>query len=135
MEDTSTPKPTYNMFQNAGYMIRLAWRNRKSVLWLCLVLALLHVAISLTELFLAPLVLGKVETVAPLWELFTTIAVMAGTLAVLRGAQAYLNQNTMFGRIQLRMNLVLGIVLKVVTTSYPNVGKPDLEKEKEQVME
>lgn len=135
MEDTSTPKPTYNMFQNAGYMIRLAWRNRKSVLWLCLVLALLHVAISLTELFLAPLVLGKVETVAPLWELFTTIAVMAGTLAVLRGAQAYLNQNTMFGRIQLRMNLVLGIVLKVVTTSYPNVGKPDLEKEKEHAME
>ena len=95
----------YSMLQNAGYMIRLAWREQKSVLWLCLALAGLYVAISLAELFLAPLVLGKVEAAAPLPELFGTIAVMAGTLVLLRAAQAYINQNTEFGRIQLRMEL------------------------------
>ena len=55
-----TQKPTYTMWQNTGYMIRLAWQEHKSVLWLCLALALLRVAVSLTELYLAPLALGKV---------------------------------------------------------------------------
>ena len=121
----------YSMLQNAGYMIRLAWREQKSVLWLCLALAGLYVAISLAELFLAPLVLGKVEAAAPLPELFGTIAVMAGTLVLLRAAQAYINQNTEFGRIQLRMELNLQVIVKAVSTSYPNSSDPALLKEKE----
>ena len=121
----------YSMLQNAGYMIRLAWREQKSVLWLCLALAGLYVAISLAELFLAPLVLGKVEAAAPLPELFGTIAVMAGTLVLLRAAQAYINQNTEFGRIQLRMELNLQVIVKAVSTSYPNSSDPTLLKEKE----
>ncbi len=135
MEEATQHKPTYNTAQNVGYMIRLAWHNHKSVLALCLILALLHVAISLTELFLAPLVLGKVESAAPLRELFITIGAMAGTLAVLKTLQSYTEQNSHFGRIKLRLDLVLQIVLKSVTTAYPNVGDPDLEKEKEHAME
>ncbi|MGI6254402.1 MAG: ABC transporter ATP-binding protein [Acutalibacter sp.] len=131
MTEKSSAKPTYNMVQNTGYMIQLAWRNQKSVLGICLILALLHVAVSLTELYLAPLVLGKVESAAPLGELFCTIGVMAGTLALLRGVQAYVGENTMYGRVKVRMNLILQVTMKSVTTSYPNVGKPDLEKEKE----
>ena len=126
-----TQKPTYTMWQNTGYMIRLAWQEHKSVLGLCLALALLHVAVSLTELYLAPLALGKVEAAAPLGELFGTIAVMAGALALLRGLLAYGNENTMYGRMQLRMTLVMRLTLKSLRTSYPHVGRPDLEKEKE----
>ena len=85
MEKRTGPKPAYTTAQNVGYMVTLAWREQKSVLWLCLALALLHVAISLTELYLAPLVLGKVEAAAPLAELLLTIAAMAGALALLRG--------------------------------------------------
>ncbi len=134
MAEPSKAKPTYNMAQNTGYMIGLAWRNHKSVLGLCLALTLLHVAVSLTELYLAPLVLGKVEAAAPLEELFFTIGIMAGTLVLLRGVQAYACENTIYGRVQLRTNLTLQVTLKSVTTSYPNVGKPDLEKEKERCM-
>ena len=129
-----TQKPTYTMWQNTGYMIRLAWQEHKSVLWLCLALALLRVAVSLTELYLAPLALGKVEAAAPLWDLFGTIAVMAGALALLRGLLAYGNENTMYGRMQLRMTLVMRLTLKSLRTSYPHVGRPDLEKEKERAM-
>ena len=93
-----TQKPTYNMWQNTGYMVRLAWQEHKSVLWLCLAL-------------------GKVETAAPLGELFGTIAVMAGTLALLRGLLAYGNENTMYGRMQLRMTLVMQLTLKSLRTS------------------
>lgn len=134
MAEPSKTKPTYNMAQNTGYMIGQAWRCHKSVLGVCLALALLHVAVSLTELYLAPLVLGKVESAAPLGELFSTIGVMAGTLALLRGAQAYVGENTMYGRVKVRMNLIMQVTMKSVTTSYPNVGKPDLEKEKERCM-
>ena len=101
MEETTQHKPTYNMAQNVGYMIRLAWHNHKSVLALCFVLALLHVAISLTELFLAPLVLGKVESAAPLRELFITIGAMAGTLAVLKTLPKLHKLKLTFGRTKL----------------------------------
>ena len=68
-------------------MIALAWREEKSVLWLCLLLAALHVAISVTELFLAPAVLGQVESAAPLPSLFGTIAAFTAGLLLLRGLQ------------------------------------------------
>ena len=127
MAEPLRTKPTYNMAQNTGYMIGQAWHCHKSVLGVCLALAVLHVAVSLTELYLAPLVLGKVESAAPLGELFSTIGMMAGTLALLRGMQAYVGENTMYGRVKVRMNLILQVTMKSVTTSYPNVGKPDLD--------
>ena len=129
MTEAKRSKPTYNMAQNALYMVRLAWGKRKTVLWFCLILALLHVCISLTELFLPPLVLGKVETAAPLGELVTTIAAMAVTLAVLRGVQAYIREVDQFGKVELRMELNLWLTLKAVTTSYPNASDPALRKE------
>lgn len=131
MEQKEQQGARYTMLQNAWYMVRLAWRERKSVLWLCLALAGLHVAISLAELFLAPLALGKVEAAAPLPELFGTIAAMAGTLALLRAVRAYIDQNTEFGRVQLRTSLNLQVITKAVSTSYPNSSDPRLLQEKE----
>lgn len=131
MEQKEQQGARYTMLQNARYMVRLAWRERKSVLWLCLALAGLHVAISLAELFLAPLALGKVEAAAPLPELFGTIAAMAGTLALLRAVRAYIDQNTLFGRVQLRTSLNLQVITKAVSTSYPNSSDPSLLQEKE----
>lgn len=131
MEQKEQQGARYTMLQNAWYMVRLAWRERKSVLWLCLALAGLHVAISLTELFLAPLALGKVEATAPLPELFGTIAAMAGTLALLRAVRTYIDQNTLFGRVQLRTSLNLQVITKAVSTSYPNSSDLSLLQEKE----
>lgn len=131
MEQKEQQGARYTMLQNAWYIVRLAWRERKSVLWLCLALAGLHVAISLAELFLAPLALGKVEAAAPLPELFGTIAAMAGTLALLRAVRAYIDQNTLFGRVQLRTSLNLQVITKAVSTSYPNSSDPSLLQEKE----
>ena len=135
MENPSQSKPSHNAAQNVGFMAKLAWDNRKTVLGICLALALLHVAVSLTELFLAPLVLGKVEAAAPLHELFFTIAAMAGALALLRAALAYTEENASFGRIGLRLELMLQVTLKSLRTSYPNAGNPDLKKERERALE
>ena len=131
VKKTKKERPRYNMAQNAGYMIALAWREEKSVLWLCLLLAALHVAISVTELFLAPAVLGQVESAAPLPALFGTIAAFTVGLLLLRGLQAYINTNTIFGRIELRLNLLAQITLKTMMTSYPNLDDQALLRERE----
>ena len=134
MKKTKKERPRYNMAQNAGYMIALAWREEKSVLWLCLLLAALHVAISVTELFLAPAVLGQVESAAPLPALFGTIAAFTAGLLLLRGLQAYINTNTLYGRIDLRTNLCTQIACKTLTTAYPNLDDQALLKEREKAV-
>ena len=131
MKETKKTRPRYNMAQNAGYMIALAWREEKSVLWLCLLLAALHVAISVTELFLAPAVLGQVEAAAPLPVLLGTIAAFTAGLLLLRGLRAYTNENTSFGRISLRTHICMQISCKTLTTSYPNLDDQALLKERE----
>ena len=62
-------KPLYNLWQNTAWMMGNAWKTRKSVLFLCVAVAAGAVALSLTELFVTPAVLQKVETAAPFPEL------------------------------------------------------------------
>ena len=40
MSDKKT-KPKYNMWQNTGYMVNLAWKNQKQVIFINVVIALL----------------------------------------------------------------------------------------------
>ena len=113
-------KPKYNLWQNSAYMIQLAWNNQKSVLWLCLALALLAVGSNLIGLFIAPVILSKVETLAPLSELLLTIVVFTVLLMAIKGINGYISTNTLFRRIALRTGLLADIHDKLATTSYPN---------------
>lgn len=114
-------KPQYSMASNTAYMIALAWRQWKSVLIHCILLAVLAVAANLAELYIAPVILGKVETKAPLTELFLVIAFFTGTMILLRSLTAYLNEIKIYGTISLRTYLWNCIALKLATTSYPNL--------------
>lgn len=114
-------KPQYGMASNTAYMIALAWRQWKSVLIHCILLAVLAVATNLAELYIAPVILGKVETKAPLTELLLVIAFFTGTLILLRGLTAYLNEIKIHGTISLRTYLWDSITQKLATTSYPNL--------------
>ena len=58
-------KPQYRLWQNVGYMLSLSWRQEKSVLWLSVLLALCTVAVQVVELWITPVILGKIEQVAP----------------------------------------------------------------------
>lgn len=113
-------KPKYNLWQNSGFMIYLAWSRQKSVLWLCLALALTQVASNMTNLYITPVILGKVESVAPLSELLSTVGIFTLLLMVIRGTNRYITTNTLFGRVALRSGLVSDIHDKLATTSYPN---------------
>jgi ATP-binding cassette subfamily B protein len=124
-------KPQYNMWQNSGWMIKNAWKERKSVLFLSLAVAAGAVAMSLTELFIAPMVLRKVETSAPLSQLLGTILGFALLLMFLSALNAYLDQNTMFGRMEGRLSILKQVHYKFDTTSFPNTENPVVLKKLE----
>lgn len=114
-------KPRYGMGENTSYMISLAFKECKSVLWLGLLLAGLGIALNLLQLFIVPAILGKVESHASLTELLITIVVFVLALLVTSGAAAYVNQNTIFGRVWVRTSLICAIHDKFSKTSYPNI--------------
>lgn len=113
-------RPKYNLWQNTAYMICKAWNIQKSVLFLCVALAALSVGVSLAELLIAPAVLARVESKAPLTELVTSIVLFTAALLVLSGLKAYVSTNTLFGRIGIRSDLLLEIENKAAVTSFPN---------------
>ena len=118
--DKKKTKPKYNMWQNTWYMVQTAWKVHKPVIFLCIALAVVSAAGTVAELLITPAILGKVESAAAVGELIATIAAYIGALLLLRAAQAYIKNNTIFGRIETRTTIINHISLKVATTSYPN---------------
>ena len=79
-----SPKPKYNMFQNAWFMVKLAWASKeKKVVFLGLLLAGLTVANSLINLYVSPTILSVLERKASMAELLWTIVLFtAGIMFV-----------------------------------------------------
>lgn len=113
-------KVKYNSWQNTVYMVHVAWYTEKSVVLLVALSALLGVAVSVAELLLGPVILGKVEAAAPIRKVLVTIAVFVALLFVLKACTAYINTNVMFGRIAVRVALIRKVQQKLANTSYPN---------------
>ena len=114
-------KQKYSIWQNTAYMLKNAWHIEKSVIWLCIAVAVIGTAKTTAELFIAPAILNKVEQAAPLAELMGVIAVFAGTLFVLAGLEGYVNENTIFGRVQIRTQILNELSQKRESTSYQNL--------------
>lgn len=131
----SKQKPKYTIWQNVCFMVRAAWRRRRSVLWLCLVSVVISVGIQLTQLYIAPTVLKKVEDLAPLPELLGTIAVFSGILLALNALRGYVDANVLYGRVEVRTEIVKDINEKGCTTAYPNTRDPKVLKLQREAME
>ena len=124
-------KPKYNIAQNVGWMVKLAWQNRKRVLLFCLVTAILEVGLNLTQLYIAPEILSRVEAHAPLRELLGTIGFFTLILFLIQGFTDYVNQNTMFPRVDVRTAIIGMLGRKSNMTSYPNTLDADYIKLRE----
>ena len=120
----SKQKPKYSIWQCVCFMVKTAWGSVRSVLWFSILFAVLSVGINLAQLFIAPMVLQKVEALAPLGELLATIGIFAGLLLVLNALMGYLDENIMYGRIDVRSEIIHMINHKAFTTSYPNAKDP-----------
>jgi len=119
-------KPGYNMWQNTAYMIKVAWKVRKAVLFTCLLSAGVAVLQNVAELFIAPVILEKVEQMAPLGEVVATILGFVGVLLLLALVQGYLPWNLILMRLSPRMEVILRVNKKSLITAYPNTENPEI---------
>lgn len=124
-------KPKYNTVQNIGWMVKIAWNSRKRVLLFCVLTAMLEVLLNLTQLYIAPEVLERVEQRSPMWMLLTTIAVFTAALFIINGFKEYVKQNTLFARVDVRSAIIGKVAKKCNMTSYPNTLDADFIKMRE----
>lgn len=113
-------KPKYNAAQNVGWMIKIAWKVRRRVLFLCVAMAALEVANNLAQLYVAPEILSRVERHAPMGELLGTIGLFTLALFLTMGLKEYFKKIALFPRVDVRSNIVGMIGRKCNMTSFPN---------------
>lgn len=113
-------KPKYNAAQNVGWMIKIAWKVRRRVLFLCVAMAALEVANNLAQLYVAPEILSRVERHAPMGELLDTIGLFTLALFLTMGLKAYFKKIALFPRVDVRSSIVGMIGRKCNMTSFPN---------------
>ncbi len=116
---------SYNIFQNCAFMIGRAWRDCKSVLWVILGLIACGVGGSLLELFVVPAVLEAVERGVSPGVFLRMLLGFALGMVLVHGLRAYLEENTLFGRVHVRIGLVLELHMAICRTSYPHIEDPD----------
>ncbi len=119
-------KPKYNMFQNTCYFITLAWKEKeKKVPILCLLAAEFTVITNIVNLYIPPVILGIVEQRQSISRLLITILFFTAVIIFCSAILAYINTNTLFGRITVRMIIVNKLNKKAAVTSYPNVNNQE----------
>src|SRR5699024_8395978 len=121
MKTNQLQKPKYNMWQNTGFMVKVAWKDNKLVLFLCVALAAATAGVTITELLIAPMILQKVETMAPLGELVSTILGFSVVLLAVSALKAYFTENTLFGRVDVRIKVINMLNQKLAETSFANL--------------
>lgn len=116
-----TQKTQYSAMQNIGWMFQNAEKFGKSVLFWSTGSVLVSLALNLVELWIAPQILRNVEEGAPILKLLITIGLFSGALFLLTGVKRYIEVNSIWGRIGIRVGISMLIQEKMNRTSYPNM--------------
>ena len=120
MKSKSTESPRYSTLRNTLWMIQNAWTYKKFVLFVTVTMAAITVSSNLVQLYIAPVILQKVETQRRLPAADNHHRLFAACDAA-AGLQNYLTENTVFSRNSLRMRIVRQLMWKRQTTSFPNI--------------
>ena len=107
-------------FRNIKWMIDIAYKNCKRVLLFCVLTAVLEVLLNLTQLYIAPGIIKCVEQKTSIKILLMTILAYTLALFVINGFKKYIEENTLFSRIEVRTKIIAMVSRKCNTTSYPN---------------
>mgnify|MGYP003296235721 CR=1 FL=1 len=95
------------MWQNAIYIITLAWKEKeKKVLVLCVLRAMFSELNNLISLYVVPMILSVVERQASEKELLITILGFVGAMVICTAGAAYVEKNTEYGRITVRRAII-----------------------------
>ena len=114
-------KPQYNVLQNLRYTVGLVWSYSKLLVIFVAATSFLNLATSLVQLYIAPIILQKVEQSVPLSELLFTIVVFTGLLMVCSAVTAYLEATKHIGEMRVMHGFTLMNVEHSCKTSYANL--------------
>lgn len=123
-----SPRPRYNMWQNAWWMLKLSWvEKEKKVPILCFLLASLIVSANLVNLYITPVILGAVERHVPFHTLLLTIFGFIGLELLGSAVSSYIGTNQQYGKATLRFAIINRLNTKACTTSYHNLNQKDFQ--------
>lgn len=131
----STKNPSYSELQNVSWIVKIAWQQRKSVLVLTILAAIVALFTSLVQLLIPPIILQEVETSAPFSQLIWTILSFTVSLMLLGATSTYLFNNTLLGRTEVRLHVMKNICYKQDTMSFPYVEDPQILKKLEKAQQ
>lgn len=121
-------KSKYKVLQNLNYTAQLAWRHSRLLVIMAVVSSCLSLATSLVQLYIAPIILQKVEQSVPLSELLITIGLFTAMLIVCNGAAVYLETTKFPGEMRFVHGLTKVMIRRSCETSYPNQFDTDYQK-------
>lgn len=130
----SKEKPKYTIAQNAAYAIRLAWKHSRLLLVFPAVSAALGILTNLVQLYIAPVILDKVEQAVPLTELLGTICLFTLALLVSQCLKTYLESIKYISHMRLQDVVSVNILRHGCMTSYPNQLDPKFRGKQNEVM-
>ncbi|KAB8289923.1 ABC transporter ATP-binding protein [Bifidobacterium avesanii] len=122
--EARSAKPRYGMWSNTGFMLSIAWRVSRNVPFAVTAMAVCASGAAITELFIAPVILGRIESHASASGTMLAIAAFTAVLMALNGAHEYLDTCKVFDRTEVRDNLLWSIGRKTAGTSYINTLDP-----------
>lgn len=129
-------KKGYSMWQNTAFMVRAVCNCKAQIaIVLCIALGILGAGVSVLQMLITPMLLEKVETVAPLGELLFAIAAFSLGLIVLSALKTYLENGTQSSYLCGRLEVVAELEEKFSTTSYPNTIDTNLLRLRNQATE
>lgn len=122
METGTKQKPKYNLWQCTGYMLGVAWRGKHwPVFTVGLSLALVTAGKTIAELLYAPAVVRVLEQGAAWGRLLAVVGGFALLLVGLTFLLNYLEKLNLFGKMQVRVDVLDLCARKRAMTSYPNL--------------
>lgn len=106
-------------------MLKKAHSCQRSVPYLCIGIALTSAGIYVSELFISPAILSKIENGSPLGELLLTLVLFIAVLYALNWLMGYLEKLAWCLYFPVRAEVAYDILFKALTTSYPNTISPE----------
>lgn len=128
LQKNEKENPRYSAPSNILFMIKHAWRVRKIVLLLCVLPAIVMVGLNLLELYIAPVILQKVESAVPVPELLGVILLLTAGLIGLHALSAYLEMPAMMSRVYVRLGIGELVNEKVAKMSFPLLEDAEVTK-------
>lgn len=124
-------KQQYGTASNIRYMIRTARNTYPSVLGVAALESLLGIALGILELTMLPVIVASLESGISLTLLSRIILGFGGAILLAHSLNKYLSELHLYGRIGVRISVLLAIQKKFLTTSYPNTENKEFIQRRE----